>query len=114
MTTMNDLKNLVEQTLAQNDIWARCGEVRIQAYENRLAGGGVQFNIKCGTPQDEPDVGVMEGTPGMFTIAVTEQKGKSIDYTNTEVFTMADPLEALCQAFPYEHIRHIVGILLAH
>lgn len=40
MNTMNDLKNLVEQTLARNDIWARCGEVRIQAYENRLAGGG--------------------------------------------------------------------------
>lgn len=74
----------------------------------------VQFNIKYGTPQDEPDIRVMESTPGEFTIAVAEQKGKSIDYTNTEVFTMADPLEALCQAFPHEHIRHIVDILLAH
>lgn len=112
MNTMNDLKNSVEQILAQGHIRASCGEIGIEAY--RLTGGGVLFDLNFGGWKDKPAIRMMEGTPGKFTIAVAPRDGESIDCTNTKVFTMTESLDTLYQAFPYEHIHHIVDVLLAH
>lgn len=112
MNIMNDLKTLAEHTLAQDHNLSSCGEVGIQVYQS--SGGSVLLDLDCGGQKDKPAIRMMEDPPGKFTIAVAPCDGKSLDCTNKRVFAMAEPLDALYQAFPYDHIRHIVDILLTH
>lgn len=115
MNVMQEIKDLVEQTLAQNGTWARCGDVLIQVYENRLTGGGVQFNLKYGTQENEVDIRVMEATPGYFTMAVVPCGGVSIDYSIRKTFDMTDSLEVIRAAFSYgRNINSIVDDLLTY
>lgn len=112
MNAMNDLKALAEQTLAQSHNLTSCGEVDIQVYQS--FGGSVLLDLDCDGQKDRPAIRMVEDPQGKFTVAVAPRDGESLDCTNKKVFTMADPLEALCQAFSYEHIQHIVDILLTH
>lgn len=111
---MNGLKSLVEQALAQNDIWVRCGNAHIQIYENRLVGGGIQFNVTLAS-QQFPTIKFEERTPGKFTVAVASRDGASIDYTQAKVFTMDEPVEHLAAAFPRsEEMKGFVASLIGN
>lgn len=115
MNVMQEIKDLVEQTLAHSGIWVRCGDVLIQVYENRLPGGGVQFNLRNDTQENGADIRVMEATPGHFTMAVVPCGGVSIDYSISKTFDMTDSLEAIRAAFPYgRNIDLIVDDLLVY
>lgn len=112
MNTMNDLKNFAEQTLAQGHNLTSCGEVDIQVYQPPE--NSILLDLDCGGDKYKPAIRAVEYPRGNFTIAVAPRDGGSLDFTNKRVFAMTEPLEALYQTFPYEHIRHIVDILLAY
>lgn len=99
MYTMSKLKGLVEQSLASDNIYAHCNKAQIQVYENRLAGGGIQFNVTL-LGNRFPTIKFEERTPRRFTVAVAPEDGASIDYTQSKAFTMDEPLEHLTMAFP--------------
>ena len=101
MNTMNDLKTLAEQTLAQGCNLTSCGEVDIQVYQS--LGGRMLLNLDCGGPKVNSAIRMVESPPGKFTIAVAPSDGGSLDFTNKRVFAMAESLAALYQTFPYEH-----------
>ena len=106
-----DLINLAEQTLAQNRIWASCGSVDIQVFENRLTGRGIQFTLWY---NGWPLIRAMQRNPRSLTIAVAPQKSSSIDNTTSITFLVSAPLVELTHSFPYPHVCHIVNELLAN
>lgn len=111
MDMINELKNLAEQTLAQKNIWIYCGKELIQVYENRLTGGGVQFNVTLDT-HHLPTIKFEERSRGKFTVAVAPEDGASICYTQAKVFTVDEPIEHLAAAFPQsEDMKQFVNSL---
>lgn len=112
MNAMNDLKALAERTLAQSHNLTSCGEVDIQVYQS--SGGSVLLDLDCDGQKDRPAIRMVEDPQGKFTVAVAPRDGKPLDFMNKRVFAMSEPLDSLYQAFPYDHIRHIVDILLNH
>lgn len=114
MDKLQDLKDLVEQMLAQNNIWAHCGNTIVQAYENRLHGGGIQCILRDAQGL-EADIKVMEATPGYFTIAVVPCGSVSIDYSGKKTFGMTDSLETIRIAFPHgRNVNTIIHDLLGN
>ena len=99
MYTISELKSLVEQSFASDSIYAHCNNAHIQVYENRLTGGGIQFNVRL-LGNRYPTIKFEERMPGRFTVAVAPEDGASIDYTQSKAFTMDEPLEHLTMAFP--------------
>lgn len=113
MDSMNDIKNFLEQALAQNNTWVCCGNAHIQIYENRLAGGGIQFNVTLAN-QQLPTIKFEERAPGKFTVAVAPEDGASIDYTQAKVITVDEPIEHLAAAFSSEEMKNFVASLIGN
>lgn len=115
MDNMQDLKNLTEKTFIQKNIWVSCGNVLIQVYQNRVLGGGVQFNIRYGTQYDEAELKFEERRLGVFAVGSASRNNHSIDYTKTRDFKMNRPIKDLLEAFcDCPCIDSIVNDLLAY
>lgn len=114
---MNKLESLAKWAKKQRKDtieWSTCGRLCMHIYKRKLIDGGVELNLRIGTPQDEADVKIEERRPGVFTVAVVSCNGGSIDYTKRKEFALSEPIEALREAFPDgRNIGLIVDELLA-
>lgn len=108
MYIINELNKAAQQAKAQGDAVLALNGVSLQLYD----GEPLQFNATL-KGHKFPTIKFEERTPGKFTVAVAQEDGHSIDYTQAKVFTMDEPIEHLAAGFPdSEYIKQLQECLI--
>ena len=100
LNTVHDLVEQLHQQYEAGHEFSTRGCAKAQIYRNKLTGGGIKGNLRLSGAYAEADVGFLEETPSVLTLAVVPNGELSIDWTNKKRFAPDTPLEALLEAFP--------------
>ena len=109
MHRFQDLKAWVKEHRDAGHEFPSYGHVSFHVYTRELTGGGVEFNLRYGSSLEEADVKIEERRPNVFTVAVVQDGGISIDYTTKREYSMTDEIQLLLEDFP--NGRNIIQIV---
>ena len=109
MHHFQELKTWVKEHRDAGHEFPSYGPVSFHVYIRELTGGGVEFNLRYGSSLEEADVKIEERRPNVFTVAVVQDGGTSIDYTTKREYSMTDEIQLLREAFP--NGRNIIQIV---
>lgn len=113
MHHFQELKTLVKEHRDAGGEFPSYGHVSFHVYTRKLIDGGVEFNLRYGSGLEEADVKIEERRPNVFTVAVVQNGGTSIDYTTKREYSMTDEIQLLLEDFPNgRNINDIVDELL--
>lgn len=113
MHHLKELKTWVKEQRDTGHEFPIYGQVSFHVYTRELTGGGVEFNLRYGSGLEEADVKIEERRPNVFTVAVVQNGGTSIDYTTKREYSMTDEIQLLLEDFPNgRNINDIVDELL--
>lgn len=115
--TLDDLVKWLHRQYAAGYELPTRGNVSFHVYRNKVDPnkGGVKGTLWLGRAFAEADMGFLEETPGVLTVAVVPNGELSIDWPNGKEFGPEASLEALLEKFPEgRNIGAIVEIGRAH